>query len=79
MVTSDITTLLLLSYFSLTTLFLQVKYKEDLTWLKGIGCYAWDTPDLVLAGKNKALYSPVRALFIPVQSCKRLFLYEDLI
>uniref|UniRef100_A0A8C6YMV4 Nebulin n=1 Tax=Naja naja TaxID=35670 RepID=A0A8C6YMV4_NAJNA len=37
-----------------------VKYKEDLTWLKGIGCYAWDTPDLVLAGKNKALYSPYK-------------------
>ncbi|XP_013910168.1 PREDICTED: nebulin [Thamnophis sirtalis] len=37
-----------------------VKYKEDLTWLKGIGCYAWDTPDFVLAGKNKALYSPYK-------------------
>uniref|UniRef100_A0A8C5USL9 Nebulin n=1 Tax=Microcebus murinus TaxID=30608 RepID=A0A8C5USL9_MICMU len=34
-----------------------VKYKEDLTWLKGIGCYAYDTPDLTLAEKNKTLYS----------------------
>ncbi|EMP38771.1 Nebulin [Chelonia mydas] len=34
-----------------------VKYKEDLSWLRGFGCYAWDTPDLALAEKNKALYS----------------------
>uniref|UniRef100_A0A2I3H853 Nebulin n=1 Tax=Nomascus leucogenys TaxID=61853 RepID=A0A2I3H853_NOMLE len=34
-----------------------VKYKEDLTWLKGIGCYAYDTPDFTLAEKNKTLYS----------------------
>ncbi|XP_043343939.1 nebulin isoform X21 [Cervus canadensis] len=34
-----------------------VKYKEDLTWLRGIGCYAYDTPDFTLAEKNKTLYS----------------------
>ncbi|XP_049672890.1 nebulin [Accipiter gentilis] len=34
-----------------------VKYKEDLSWLRGIGCYAWDTPSFALAGKNKVLYS----------------------
>ncbi|XP_036401156.1 nebulin [Megalops cyprinoides] len=34
-----------------------VKYKEDLDWLKGIGCYVWDTPVMVLAEKNKDLYS----------------------
>uniref|UniRef100_A0A8C4VD56 Nebulin n=1 Tax=Falco tinnunculus TaxID=100819 RepID=A0A8C4VD56_FALTI len=34
-----------------------VKYKEDLSWLRGIGCYAWDTPTFALAGKNKVLYS----------------------
>ncbi|XP_051479447.1 nebulin isoform X44 [Apus apus] len=34
-----------------------VKYKEDLAWLKGTGCYAWDTPSLALAEKNKVLYS----------------------
>ncbi|XP_075789481.1 nebulin isoform X4 [Pelodiscus sinensis] len=33
------------------------KYKEDLSWLRGFGCYAWDTPDLALAEKNKVLYS----------------------
>lgn len=39
--------------------FLKVKYKEDLSWLRGIGCYVWDTPDFTLAGKNKVLYSGV--------------------
>ncbi|KAI4788154.1 hypothetical protein KUCAC02_036038, partial [Chaenocephalus aceratus] len=34
-----------------------VKYKEDLEWLRGVGCYVWDTPELVTAVKNKALYS----------------------
>ncbi|XP_007894492.2 nebulin isoform X6 [Callorhinchus milii] len=26
-----------------------VLYKDDLTWLKGIGCYAWDTPEILRA------------------------------
>uniref|UniRef100_A0A671W6P7 Nebulin n=1 Tax=Sparus aurata TaxID=8175 RepID=A0A671W6P7_SPAAU len=34
-----------------------VRYKEDLEWLRGIGCYVWDTPELVQAEKNKTLYS----------------------
>ncbi|XP_061861193.1 nebulin [Colius striatus] len=34
-----------------------VKYKEDLSWLRGIGCYAWDTPTFALAEQNKVLYS----------------------
>ncbi|XP_064926235.1 nebulin isoform X15 [Columba livia] len=34
-----------------------VKYKEDLEWLRGLGCYAWDTPTFALAEKNKVLYS----------------------
>lgn len=39
---------------------LQVKYKEDLEWLKGLGCFVWDTPELVQAERNKTLYSEVR-------------------
>uniref|UniRef100_A0A8C4N0J8 Nebulin n=1 Tax=Equus asinus asinus TaxID=83772 RepID=A0A8C4N0J8_EQUAS len=39
-----------------------IKYKSDLTWLKGIGCYAYDTPDFTLAEKNKTLYSKVYLL-----------------
>ncbi|CAB1347036.1 unnamed protein product [Coregonus sp. 'balchen'] len=31
-----------------------VYYKEDLNWMKGIGCYVWDTPELVRA-KNAYL------------------------
>lgn len=41
------------------TSFLKVKYKEDLSWLRGTGCYAWDTPSFALAEKNKVLYSGV--------------------
>uniref|UniRef100_A0A673A9E3 Nebulin n=1 Tax=Sphaeramia orbicularis TaxID=375764 RepID=A0A673A9E3_9TELE len=40
-----------------------VKYKEDLDWLKGIGCFVWDTPELVQAERNKALYSEVKDNF----------------
>ena len=25
----------------------QIFYKDDLNYLKGIGCYAWDTPEIV--------------------------------
>uniref|UniRef100_A0A4W5P4G9 Nebulin n=1 Tax=Hucho hucho TaxID=62062 RepID=A0A4W5P4G9_9TELE len=34
-----------------------IKYKEDLDWLKGIGCYVWDRPEMVQAEKNKVLFS----------------------
>ncbi|XP_071978624.1 nebulin isoform X5 [Engystomops pustulosus] len=34
-----------------------VLYKEDLTWLKGIGCYVWDTPEIVRAKKSYDLQS----------------------
>lgn len=47
---------------SLMIFFSQIKYKSDLTWLKGIGCYAYDTPDFTLAEKNKTLYSKVYLL-----------------
>ncbi|XP_041487461.1 nebulin [Microtus oregoni] len=26
-----------------------IVYKDDLTWLKGIGCYVWDTPEILHA------------------------------
>uniref|UniRef100_A0A8C5U0W7 Nebulin n=1 Tax=Malurus cyaneus samueli TaxID=2593467 RepID=A0A8C5U0W7_9PASS len=41
-----------------------VKYKEDLAWLKGTGCYVWDTPTFVLAEQNKVLYSGVLSKII---------------
>ncbi|XP_004375436.1 nebulin [Trichechus manatus latirostris] len=27
----------------------EIVYKDDLTWLKGIGCYVWDTPEILHA------------------------------
>ena len=37
----------------------QVYYKEDLTWMKGMGCYVWDTPEIVRAKKSYELQSEV--------------------
>nr|DBA19737.1 TPA: hypothetical protein GDO54_015520 [Pyxicephalus adspersus] len=34
-------------------------YKDDLTWLKGIGCYVWDTPEILLAKKSYDLQSQI--------------------
>lgn len=25
----------------------QLKYKEDLTWLRGLGCFLYDTPEMI--------------------------------
>ncbi|KAI4588509.1 hypothetical protein MJG53_002917 [Ovis ammon polii x Ovis aries] len=38
-----------------------IVYKDDLTWLKGIGCYVWDTPEILHAKhaydlRNDAVY-----------------------
>ncbi|XP_069838800.1 nebulin isoform X3 [Dendropsophus ebraccatus] len=37
-----------------------VAYKEDLTWLRGIGCYVWDTPEIILAKKSYDLQSQIK-------------------
>lgn len=39
--------------------FLQNVYKDDLNWLKGIGCYVWDTPQILHAKKAYDLQSQV--------------------
>ena len=39
--------------------FLQNVYKNDLNWLKGIGCYVWDTPQILHAKKSYDLQSQV--------------------
>ncbi|XP_066542162.1 nebulin [Hoplias malabaricus] len=36
-----------------------VFYKDDLNWMKGIGCYAWDTPEIVRAKKSYELQSDI--------------------
>lgn len=40
----------------------QVFYKEDLTWMKGIGCFVWDTPEILRAKKSYDLQSDVKKL-----------------
>ncbi|XP_054555428.1 nebulin-like [Talpa occidentalis] len=35
-------------------------YKDDLNWLKGIGCYVWDTPQILLAKKSYDLQSQIQ-------------------
>ncbi|XP_041724922.1 nebulin isoform X10 [Coregonus clupeaformis] len=37
-----------------------VYYKEDLNWMKGIGCYVWDTPELVRAKNAYLLQSDLK-------------------
>ncbi|XP_071418684.1 nebulin [Pithys albifrons albifrons] len=35
-------------------------YKDDLNWLKGLGCYVWDTPQIIQAKKSYDLQSQIQ-------------------
>ncbi|XP_072882764.1 nebulin isoform X34 [Hemitrygon akajei] len=35
-------------------------YKDDLNWLKGMGCYVWDTPEILHAKKSYNLQSEIK-------------------
>ncbi|XP_048862245.1 nebulin-like isoform X45 [Brienomyrus brachyistius] len=37
-----------------------VIYKEDLNWMKGVGCNVWDTPEIVRAKKSYELQSDMK-------------------
>ncbi|XP_029461331.1 nebulin isoform X6 [Rhinatrema bivittatum] len=37
-----------------------ILYKDDLNWLKGIGCYVWDTPQILHAKKSYDLQSQLK-------------------
>ncbi|XP_028991872.1 nebulin isoform X5 [Betta splendens] len=37
-----------------------VFYKDDLNWMKGLGCYVWDTPEIVRAKKSYELQSDLK-------------------
>ncbi|XP_030309704.1 nebulin [Calypte anna] len=37
-----------------------VVYKDDLNWLKGIGCYVWDTPQILQAKNSYNLQSQIK-------------------
>ncbi|KAG7502438.1 nebulin isoform X4 [Solea senegalensis] len=41
-------------------IFSDVFYKDDLNWIKGIGCYAWDTPEILRAKKSYELQSDLK-------------------
>lgn len=40
---------------------LQIFYKDDMNWLKGIGCYAWDTPEILRVKQAGIFQSEVGA------------------
>lgn len=49
----------------------QIFYKDDLNWLKGIGCYAWDTPEILRvkhAGDLQSEVSPPTVLILILPS-----------
>lgn len=55
------------TYLPVTQLFCfvfsaQIFYKDDLNWLKGIGCYAWDTPEILRVKHAGDLQSEVSPL-----------------
>ncbi|XP_028847822.1 nebulin isoform X4 [Denticeps clupeoides] len=35
-------------------------YKDDLNWMKGCGCYVWDTPEILRAKKSYELQSDIK-------------------
>ncbi|XP_051261069.1 nebulin isoform X10 [Dicentrarchus labrax] len=37
-----------------------VFYKDDLNWMKGIGCYVWDTPEIIRAKKSYEMQSELK-------------------
>ncbi|XP_068458209.1 nebulin isoform X2 [Clinocottus analis] len=37
-----------------------VFYKEDLNWMKGMGCFVWDTPEIIRAKKSYDLQSDLQ-------------------
>lgn len=46
----------------------QIFYKDDLNWLKGIGCYAWDTPEILRVKRAGDLQSEVSSTWFPSAS-----------
>ncbi|KAK0145104.1 Nebulin [Merluccius polli] len=41
-------------------IFSDVYYRDDLNWMKGMGCYVWDTPEIVRAKKAYQLQSDLK-------------------
>lgn len=48
-------------------------YKDDLTWLKGIGCYVWDTPEILHAKHAYDLRNDVSVPCLLVLAMESMF------
>ncbi|XP_068401220.1 nebulin isoform X1 [Eschrichtius robustus] len=52
-------------------------YKSDLNWLKGIGCYVWDTPQILHAKKSYDLQSQIQYAAAGKENLKNYNLVTD--
>ncbi|XP_059961939.1 nebulin [Mesoplodon densirostris] len=52
-------------------------YKSDLNWLKGIGCYVWDTPQILQAKKSYDLQSQIQYTAAGKENLKNYNLVTD--
>uniref|UniRef100_A0A8C6A608 Nebulin n=1 Tax=Marmota marmota marmota TaxID=9994 RepID=A0A8C6A608_MARMA len=52
-------------------------YKDDLNWLKGIGCYVWDTPQILHAKKSYDLQSQLQYTAAGKQNLQNYNLVTD--
>lgn len=51
--------LLFLDIDCVLLVYCQIFYKDDMNWLKGVGCYAWDTPEILRCKQAMKLQSEV--------------------
>ncbi|XP_069081294.1 nebulin isoform X8 [Pleurodeles waltl] len=54
-----------------------VVYKDDLTWLKGIGCYVWDTPEIIHAKQSYDLQSQNKYIVSGKENLKNFSVVTD--
>lgn len=59
-------------------IYYQVFYKDDMNWLKGVGCYAWDTPEILRCKQAMKLQSEA-SIHPPLLSISRLTLFFTLL
>ncbi|XP_073926876.1 nebulin isoform X36 [Castor canadensis] len=52
-------------------------YKDDLNWLKGIGCYVWDTPQILHAKKSYDLQSQIQYTAAGKENLKNYSMVTD--
>ncbi|XP_008069268.1 nebulin [Carlito syrichta] len=52
-------------------------YKDDLNWLKGIGCYVWDTPQILHAKKSYDLQSQLQYTAVGKENLKNYNMVTD--